>query len=53
MKTYLQTVCVILVTTGVAIEYWYTANIGFVLITAGSLAFAISTKIENRIKKGG
>ena len=52
MKQYLQTLCVILVTSGIAIEYYYTANIGFLLITAGSLAFAISTKIENRRKKG-
>jgi len=51
MKNYLQTLCVIMVTFGIVIEFWYTSDIGFLFITTGSLAFAISTKIENRVKK--
>jgi len=39
------------VTAGIVIEAVYMSDIGFVLITAGSLAFAVSTKIENRVKK--
>lgn len=51
MKRHLQTICVVLVSFGIVVEYWYTADIGFLLITSGSLAFAISTKIEDRVKK--
>jgi len=51
MKGYLQTFCTILVTMGIIVEFRFEADIGFLLVTAGSLAFAISTKIENRVKK--
>lgn len=51
MKTLLQTLCVVIVSAGIAIEIAYTADIGFLLITIGGLAFAVSTKIDNRVKK--
>jgi len=51
MKSLLQTVCVVAVSIGIVIEAVYGAHVGFVLISAGSLAFGISTKIENRKKK--
>jgi len=51
MKTILQTICVVIVSIGIAIEIYYRADLGFTCISIGSLAFAISTKINNRIKK--
>jgi len=51
MKTILQTACVVMVTCGIMVEIYYGANIGFVLITAGGLAFGISTKISDRNRK--
>ena len=50
MKTLLQTLCIILVSIGIAYEIYSGAPLGYVLISVGSLAFAISTKIEK--KKG-
>ncbi len=38
----------ILVSIGIAYEIYYKAPLGYVLIAVGSLAFAISTKIEKR-----
>ena len=51
MKTTLQTICVVIVAVGIGIEIAYGANVGFICITAGSLAFGVSTKIERRKKK--
>ena len=51
MKTILQTICVTIVAMGIVIEVHYGADLGFLLITAGGLAFGISTKIQNRVKK--
>lgn len=51
MKTVLQLVCVMAVSMGIVIEAFYGADIGFILITTGSLAFGISTKIHNRVHK--
>lgn len=51
MKTALQTICVVIISIGIVIEACYGAHIGFICITAGSLAFGISTKINDRIKK--
>ncbi len=51
MKPILQTICVIIVSVGIVIEIYYGADIGFVCITAGGLAFGISTKIQSRAKK--
>lgn len=51
MKRSLQTICVVIVTCGIVYEAIFRAPIGFILITAGSLAFAVSTKIENRGRK--
>lgn len=48
MKTLLQTICVILVSIGIAYEIYYNAPLGYVLIAVGSLAFAVSTKIDKR-----
>lgn len=46
MKIALQTICIIMVTMGIIYEAHYGAHLGFVLITSGSLAFAISTKLH-------
>ena len=51
MKSLLQTICVVIVAIGIAIEVYYKADLGFLCITVGSLALVISTKIENRKKK--
>lgn len=51
MKKYLQILCIVLVAIGICIESYFKANIGFILITCGSLAFAISCKLENRPTK--
>lgn len=47
LKLLLQTCCVILVSIGIVYEVFYQASLGLILITVGSLAFAISTKIDN------
>ena len=46
-----QTLCILMVSAGIAVEYLYEAHIGFLLITMGSLIFAISTKIESYLIK--
>lgn len=43
---YGQWLAVFMVTAGIGIEVGYGAHIGFVLITAGSLIFALATKIK-------
>lgn len=50
LKLFLQTLCVILVSVGIVYEALYQASLGLILITVGSLAFAISTKIDNAKK---
>ncbi len=40
--------CILLVLTGIIFEFMFGAHLGFVLITAGSLFFAVSTKLEKR-----
>jgi hypothetical protein len=51
MKTiiYLQWLCIILVIFGIGIELYYRADLGFVLVTLGSLLMAVVSKIENRL----
>ena len=44
----IQLAGMMMVTIGIGIEFLYQANIGFLLITIGSLAFAIGTKIKHR-----
>jgi len=40
-----------MVAVGIVIEYNYQADLGFVFITAGALAFAVSEKLDKaRIK---
>lgn len=51
MKTILQMICVVSISFGIVIEALYGADIGFILITTGSLSFGISTKIHNRVHK--
>lgn len=51
MKVYLQTACVVLCTFGIIMEVIYSGDIWLLFITAGSLAFAVSCKIENRPTK--
>ena len=48
MVTILQIICVLLVTFGITIEFIYSADLGFLAITIGSMLFAISTKIQKR-----
>lgn len=52
LKSYLQTGCVVMVSLGVVMEIHSGADIWYAIITMGALMFAISTKIENRVKKG-
>lgn len=48
----LQIACIVMVATGIAIEYRYEAHIGFVFITAGAMAFALGEKLDKyRIKR--
>lgn len=47
--TILQLTCVILVSLGILVEYRYHADIGYICITSGSLAFGVSTKIRKII----
>jgi len=49
MVLIIQLICILLVSTGLIFEIYFGADLGFVLITAGSLLFAISEKI-NRYK---
>ena len=42
-----QIVCIILMFTGIVVEYIYEADLGFLAITIGSAIFAITTKFEN------
>lgn len=51
MKSWLQIMCAVVVSFGIIMEVYYRADIWYAFITGGSLAFALSTKIENRIKK--
>ena len=50
MKTLLQTLCIVLVSIGISYEIYFHAPLGYVLIAVGSLAFAVSTKLDK--KKG-
>ena len=50
VKSILQVFCVIIVSFGIVYECLYGADLGLILITVGSLAFAISTKIDNAKK---
>jgi hypothetical protein len=44
----LQILCIIAVGAGIAIEFHYEADLGFVFITAGAFAFALSEKLDKR-----
>lgn len=41
-----QWTAMVVVTFGICIELRYKANLGFVLITVGSLIFAVATKVK-------
>lgn len=45
----LQSFCIGLTLSGIYVEWLYEANLGFLLITLGSLTFAISTKLRKTI----
>jgi len=47
--TVLQSLCIAAVTAGIMVEYKFEADIGFLLITIGSFAFALSTKIQKML----
>jgi hypothetical protein len=42
----LQVSCIVAVGMGVAVEFVFEADLGFLLITIGSLCFAVATKIH-------
>lgn len=46
MFAVLQVLCIVLVTAGIVVESVYGAHFGFALITTGSLAFAVATKLR-------
>ena len=46
VKTAIQLTAIIMVAAGITFEAMTGAHLGYVLITAGALAFAISTKIK-------
>ena len=50
-KEELQVACAVLVSFGIIMETIYMADIWYLFITGGSLAFAISTKINRRKHK--
>ena len=41
----MQIVCVLCTGFGIYVEYTFEANLGFLLITGGSLIFAVTTKL--------
>lgn len=47
-KTVVQLGAIIIVAAGIIFELRTGAHLGYVLITGGALAFAISTKIRGR-----
>jgi len=42
----LQGTCIVLVSMGIAVELVMGADLGYLLITIGSLSFAVATKIH-------
>ena len=46
VKAAIQLVAIILVAAGITFELMTGAHLGYVLITVGALAFAISTKLK-------
>lgn len=46
MVRILQATCIVLVSLGIIVEFIFGADLGYVLITGGSLAFAVTTKIH-------
>jgi len=46
MKAAIQLISITMVGAGIAFEVITGAHLGYILITAGALAFAISTKIK-------
>lgn len=48
LKIAVQILAIIAVASGITYEVMAGAHIGYVLITAGALAFGVSTKIKSR-----
>ena len=46
VKTATQLLAIVMVAAGITFELMTGAHLGYVLITAGALVFAISTKIK-------
>lgn len=42
----LQATCIVLVSLGIIVEFIFGAELGYILITGGSLVFAVATKIH-------
>ncbi|MBA7521499.1 hypothetical protein ES705_13606 [subsurface metagenome] len=48
LKPAIQLLSIAMVAAGITYEIMTGAHLGYILITAGALAFAISTKIKGR-----
>ena len=46
MVSMLQRVCIVAVGMGIAVEFVLGADLGYILISVGSLCFAVATKIH-------
>ncbi|GAJ07652.1 unnamed protein product [marine sediment metagenome] len=46
LKTAIQLISITMVAAGITFEIMTGAHLGYILITGGALAFAISTKIK-------
>ena len=46
IKPAIQLIAIVMVVAGIAYEVTTGAHLGYILITAGALVFAISTKIK-------
>lgn len=49
----LQKICIVSVCLGIAIEIHYGADLGYILITAGTIAFGLSEKLHTNLHKKG
>ena len=50
IKAAIQLLAIVMVAAGITYEITAGAHLGYVLITAGALAFAVSTKIRKEVK---
>jgi len=53
MVVSLQVACIVLVSFGIAVEFWMGADLGYLLITIGGLSFGVATKIHALEERNG